>query len=80
MRDAIQGMLSMSRIGMPSTLVTSASPAEKSRLARGRRSETGETEPTDKNMPTGFKDSEFGEYWSWLWCTTEGCDWLWCTN
>jgi hypothetical protein len=59
MRDAIQGMLSMSRIGMMSTLVTGSSPAERARLATPKR-QTKRSEGPDK-MPTCFKDDEFGE-------------------
>jgi len=54
MRDAIQGMLSMSRIGMRSTLVTS----EKAKLASQKR-HSKRMEASDK-MPTCFKDDEFG--------------------
>ena len=59
MRDAIQGMLSISRIGMMSTLVTDSSMGQKARTT-GQKRPLKRPEGSDK-MPTCFKDEEFGE-------------------
>ncbi len=69
MRDAIQGMLSMSRMGGIGNLsLTGAQPFDMKpktsirlhRDGRGKRKLPGEEEPTDR-MPNCFKDEEYGQ-------------------
>jgi len=67
MRDAIQGMLSMSRGSrlLPGTALLrttqSASSTEASQLFR-RRSSYPEVDDIDKKLMACYKDSEFGQY------------------
>ncbi len=61
MRDAIQGMLSMSRMGglQLSTLATASDPPQKKPI-RQRRGTSGDDDIADK-MANCYKDSEFGK-------------------
>ena len=62
MRDAIQGMLSMSRMGNPIQLSSSAGASLLSSHHHGKSSLATAAADDDLEAKTCFKDDEFGKY------------------